>query len=193
MAWGTQTKHKDIRKRSFLTFGTTTAYVIAYNRMTSLDDRVRIDVKFHVTNTWPATLQVEYNGAPISGWAKPIVDQNGLAVSNGNLKATGAYTVEYDTANGRFILVSWPVGAKRSDIVDNGEIQFVNDVDIPKDYTAYMIKWQTANSRGWLHPLQRDYVPVGYSMLVLPTEQLILGWEIVIDWELDCQGTLVID
>jgi len=166
--------------------------------MDNIDNRLRVAVKFNTDSIWPTNLDVLCNGNTII-WPKPIYDQDGNPTSVGTLKSTWAYELEYDAPNNRYIIVSWTIWTKRSVTVDAWEIQFVNDLDIPKDYTVYMIKDLTGNAvptaldRGRLHPLQRDVVPAWYTMTILPTEQLVLWQEITIDWTLDCWGSLIID
>lgn len=74
-------------------FGTTTgtnAYVVSMPSVIALYAGLRVTVKFSVSNTGASTLNVSGLGA------KPIVKAGGSALTSGNLKASGVYTLVYD-------------------------------------------------------------------------------------------------
>lgn len=75
-----------------VTSGTNT-YTVTMSNITSLYAGLRVTVKFANANTGASTLNVSGLGA------KPIVKAGGIALSSGNLKANGVYTLVYDGAN----------------------------------------------------------------------------------------------
>lgn len=71
----------------------TNTYTVTIDNTPSLSIGLRVAVKFTNSNTGASTLNINGLGA------KPIVKAGGTALSSGNLKANGVYTLVYDGTN----------------------------------------------------------------------------------------------
>jgi len=187
MAW-TKVQSKDIKNIATLTSWVNTAYALSIER-SEYNDREIIPVTFHVDSDVAPTLNI--NGL----WAKPIVDDAGVALIAWALKNRTAYNMRYNLSLDSFVLMG-SVTAWGTSVPTYTVVYYFDDVtaNLPTD-TSIQIDGNTIMDGDIVYTADGDIMQASVSGTTI-TRTLISTtqpWDTVYVTSWDTYGDTIIN